>query len=130
MAQTASSQQSIPVPGVLPRILHLTSHYLRLVVGCVFIVVGILGVILPVLPGTIWFVVATLIIGKRSRLLRRLSVAGKRWLRRWAAHEHRAVSIFGGWSLAAQRDTSRRLRRINAWIDSRGRVLRRRLMRA
>jgi hypothetical protein len=51
-------------------------------------------------------------------------------LRRWAAHDQRIVRAIGGWSVAAQRDTSRRLRRINLWCAAQGNGLRRRLLRA
>ncbi len=130
MAQAASSPQATPPPRLLERLVSAFFHYLRLIIGCFFIVLGVLGVILPGFPGTVWLIIATLIIGKRSRSLRRVSVAGKRWLRGWAAHEQPVVRWLGRWAVAVQRDTSRRLRRVNwrlaAWQGS----LRRRLARA
>ena len=116
MAQTVIPSQVTAPPRLLERLLRTVFHYLRVVIACVFIVVGILGVILPVLPGTIWLIIASLIVGKESRLLRRASVAGKRWLRRLADHEHAVVRRLGRWSLLAQRDTSCRLRRVNWWL--------------
>lgn len=106
------------------------SHYLRFIIASIFIVIGILGVILPVLPGTVWFIIASLIIGRRSLLLRRLSVAGKRMLRRWTKHRNGFVRWIGRWSVEMQCDTSRRLRRINGWIDRQVDGLRRRFVRA
>lgn len=130
MAQAASSRQITASPRLWERLVGGFFHYLRLIIGCIFIVIGILGIILPVLPGTIWLIIATLLIGKRSRVLRRASIVGKRWLRAWAAHDQPLVRRLGRWSVAAQRDTSCRLRRVNwrlaAWGDS----LRRRLVRA
>lgn len=130
MAQSLPHTQVGARPRLLERLLGAIFHYLRLVIGCVFIVIGILGVILPILPGTVWFVIASLIIGKRSRLLRRLSVSGKQMLRGWAGRDQRIVRWIGRWSVAAQRDTSRRLRRINFWFAAQQNNLRRRLLRA
>ena len=130
MAQTLPHTQSSARPRLFERLLGAVFHYMRLIIGCVFIVIGILGVILPVLPGTVWLVIASLIIGKRSRMLRRLSVTGKQLLRRWAEHDQRIIGWIGRWSVAAQRDTSRRLRRINFWFAAQQNSLRRRLLRA
>jgi hypothetical protein len=130
MAQTITPPKSTTPPRLLDRLLGAFFHYLRLIIGCIFIVIGILGVILPVLPGTIWLIIASLIIGKRSRILRRASVAGKRWLRRWAALEQPIIRGLGRWSLGMQQDTSRSLRRINRWMADRQNALRRRLLRA
>jgi hypothetical protein len=116
MAQTIIPPQATTPPRPLERLLRAVFHYLRVVLACIFVVIGILGVILPVLPGTIWLIIATLIIGRESRLLRQGSVAGKRWLRRLAAHKNPVVGWVGSWSVAAQRDTSRSLRRVNWWL--------------
>jgi hypothetical protein len=111
--------------GVIPFLLRafaLLAHSLRLLLGCGLIVVGILGVILPVLPGMPFLILGTLVIGRRSRLLRRASVGGKRALRRWAVHERPLVGRLGRWGLAAQRDSSRRLRHIVWWLRARRRA--------
>jgi len=102
----------------------------RIAIGSIFILIGFLGIILPGLPATPFFLVASLVIGRRSRLLRRASIIGKHRLRRWATHEHPAAKRLGGWSLAVQRDTSRRLRRINWWLATRQIALCRRFLRA
>src|SRR5215213_5193043 len=130
MAQTLTPPQATTPPRLLERLLRAIFHYLRVVIACIFIVIGILGVILPILPGTIWLIIASLIIGKESRLLRRASVAGKRWLRRLAAHERPGVRWLGRWSLLAQRDTSCRLRRVNWWLAGLQATLLRRVRRA
>jgi hypothetical protein len=111
----------------LVRALALLAHSLRLLLGGGLIVVGILGVILPILPGMPFLILGTLVIGRRSRLLRQASVGGKQALRRWAAHERPLVSRLGRWGLAAQRDSSRRLRHIFWWVQTRQRAMRRRL---
>ena len=66
MARTLTTATTSPPPGLLDRALSAFFHYLRLIVGCIFIVIGILGVILPVLPGTIWLILASLIIAFNS----------------------------------------------------------------
>ena len=125
MAQPHTARPSSP-----ERLLRAASHYVRLAIGSVFILIGFLGILLPGLPATPFFLVASLVIGRRSRLLRRASIGGKQSLRRWASHEHPVTRRLGGWSLAVQRDTSRRLRRINRWLAARNVALRRRFLRA
>lgn len=105
-------------------------HSLRLLIGGGLIVVGILGVVLPILPGMPFLILGTLVIGRRSRVFRRGSVAGKRFLQRWAAHERPWVARLGRWSLMAQRDSSRRLRHLRWWWQGRQRLLGQRLRRA
>lgn len=96
---------------------------LRLLVGGGLIVIGILGVVLPILPGMPFLITGSLIIGRRSRPLRRASVAGKQFLKRWAAHERPWLARTGRWSLLAQRDSSRRLRRLLWWWQGRQRLI-------
>src|SRR5918997_844984 len=67
------------------------------------------------MPGMPWFIIGILLIGRRSRTLRRASVAGKRLLRRWARDERPVVAAVGRWSLGSWRDTARQLRRMEAW---------------
>ena len=51
-------------------------------------------------------------------------------LRGWAGHNNGGVRMLGRWSVMMQCDTSRRLRRINGWIDRRALALHRRFARA
>lgn len=111
----------------LLRAILLVIHSLRLLVGGGLIVVGILGVVLPILPGMPFLILGTLVMGRRSRIFRRGSVAGKRFLHRWAAHERPWVAKLGRWSLMAQRDSSRRLRHLLWWWQGRQRLLGQRL---
>jgi hypothetical protein len=108
----------------------ILAHSLRLFVGGGLIVVGILGVILPILPGMPFLILGTLVVGRRSRLLRRASVGGKQLLRRWAAHERPLVGRLGRWGLVAQRDSARRLRHLLWWWQARQRTLGQRVRRA
>ena len=103
--------------------LALLIRSLRYLVGGTLIVIGILGVVLPILPGMPFLISGSLIIGRRSRPFRLASVAGKRFLKRWSAHERPWLARTGRWSLLAQRDSSRRLRRMLWWWQVRQRLL-------
>ncbi|HEY8599853.1 MAG TPA: hypothetical protein VIL85_15560 [Thermomicrobiales bacterium] len=114
----------------LARGIVLLIRSLRLLVGGGLLLVGILGVVLPILPGMPFLILGTLVIGRRSRIFRRGSIAGKRFLRRWAAHERPWVARLGHWSVLAQRDSSRRLRHLLWWWQDRQRLLSQRLRKA
>lgn len=103
----------------LQRARALVIHSLRLLIGGALILLGILGVVLPILPGMPFLILGTLVIGRRSRLFRQGSVAGKRALKRWAAHDRPWLARLGRWSLDAQRDSSRRLRHLLWWWQAR-----------
>lgn len=122
--------RSKPLPMVLA-LLRRVGLFLwlsaRLILGWAFIALGILGAILPVLPGMPFLIIGTLLLGRHSRLARRASVGGKRLLRRWAADERPAVRAAGRWALRTQRDTSCRLRRVTWWLAARQRAWGRRL---
>ena len=100
---------------------------LRLLIGGILILIGCLGVVLPILPGMPFFILGSLVIGRRSRPFRRASIAGKRFLKRWAAHQRSWLARTGRWSLLAQRDTSRRLRRLFWWWQGQQRAIARRV---
>ena len=93
--------------------------WLRLTLGWFFIGLGVLGVILPILPGMPWLIIGTWLIGRRSRLFRLTGVASKRFLRRWAAHEGPVVGELGRWALRTQREASRQRRRLTWWLAER-----------
>src|SRR6476469_6305605 len=78
-----------PTPAA--RLGRALARTIRLAIGIVLIVIGILGVILPLLPATPFFLLATLVIGKESRLMRHFSIWGKRRLRRLACDERALV---------------------------------------
>lgn len=115
-------------PTLAIRLGRTLARTIRLTVGIVLIIIGILGVILPLLPATPFFLLATLVIGKQSRLMRHFSVWGKRRLRRLARHEHALVRRAGLLALRLQRETSRRTRQVNRWTAERQRRVTRRLI--
>ena len=110
--------ETSPVPR---RWLRTTWYYvglwLRLILGWFFIGLGVLGVILPILPGMPWLIIGTWLIGRRSRLFRKTGVAGKRFLRRWAAHQRPVIGGLGRWALRTQREASRQRRRVSWWLS-------------
>ncbi len=98
---------------------HYVGLSLRLILGWFFIGLGALGVILPILPGMPWLIIGTWLIGRRSRLFRKTGVAGKRFLRRWAAHKGPVLGGLGRWALRTQREASRQRRRVSWWLAER-----------
>src|SRR5690349_2585769 len=58
---------------------------LRQVIGWMFIVLGLLGLVLPILQGVLFLVLGIALVGRRNIVIRRSRVATKRLLRRWAA---------------------------------------------
>ena len=115
--------QRTETSSVPRRCLRTTWHYvglwLRLILGWFFIGLGVLGVILPILPGMPWLIIGTWLIGRRSRLFRKTGVAGKRFLRRWAAHQRPVIGGLGRWALRTQREASRQRRRVSWWLAER-----------
>src|SRR5262245_10113601 len=67
----------------------------RQVLGWMFILLGILGLVLPVLQGVLFLVIGVALVGRRNWLIRRSAVAMKRFLRRWARSEHRLIGPLG-----------------------------------
>ncbi|HEX5504078.1 MAG TPA: hypothetical protein VFW96_15740, partial [Thermomicrobiales bacterium] len=80
--------------------------------GCLLL--GVLGVLLPILPGMPFLLLGAALLGRRDRALRWCSARGKLALRRWAALERPLVGAVGRWALRQQRQASRRRRRL-AW---------------
>lgn len=98
---------------------------MRQVLGWFFIVLGLLGIVLPILQGVLFLVIGIALVGRRNIVIRRSSVFIKRLLRRWAAHPHRLFGSLGRAALRAQREFSRHSRhahlRYEAWVARRAR---------
>jgi hypothetical protein len=86
---------------------------MRQVLGWMFILLGILGLVLPVLQGVLFLVIGVALVGRRNWLIRRSTVAVKRYLRRWARVEHRLIGALGRMALKAQRQCSRQSRQLH-----------------
>ena len=86
---------------------------LRQVLGWVFILLGLLGLVLPVLQGVLFLVIGIALVGRRNWLIRRSTLVFKRFLRRWAAVRSPLVSGAGRIALRAQWKYSRESRHLH-----------------
>jgi hypothetical protein len=69
----------------------------RRALGFVFLGIGLLGAILPIIPGWPAFIFAILLLGRRDRTLRQLHLLGRRVLRWLRRHPVPPVSSTGLW---------------------------------
>ncbi len=77
------------------QILTMIATFARRAIGLVFLLVGILGVLLPILPGWPFLIPAIVLLGRRDPLLRWLNLHVRlavRWLRN---HRHPLVGGAG-----------------------------------
>ena len=86
---------------------------LRQVLGWVFILLGLLGLVLPVLQGVLFLVIGIALVGRRNWLIRRSTLVFKRFLRRWAAVRSPLVGGAGRIALRAQWKCSRESRHLH-----------------
>ena len=87
---------------------------IRPALGWICIVIGLLGVVLPIFPGMPFLVPGIALVGRRNRLIRWSSVTCKRTLRRLAPLQTPLLGPLARWALRAQHEFSRRRRRL-AW---------------
>lgn len=103
--------------------LQLVGRYIwlfaRPTLGWVFIVLGILGLFLPILQGVLFLFIGTTLVGQRHPLIRRGRVHTKLLIRRWAAHPAPLLRITGRWALQAQRQITRQQRLLQYWFKMR-----------
>src|SRR5690349_22555074 len=92
---------------------------LRQILGWFFILLGLLGLVLPVLQGVLFLVIGVALVGRRNWLIRRTSFGIKRGLRRWAAHPAPLVGRAGRLALRAQHQYSRQSRRLHRTLAER-----------
>ena len=86
---------------------------LRQVLGWFFILLGLLGLVLPVLQGVLFLVIGVALVGRRNWLIRRSLLVFKRFLRRWAAVQTPLVGGAGRIALRAQWKCSRESRHLH-----------------
>ncbi len=86
---------------------------LRQVLGWFFILLGLLGLVLPVLQGVLFLVIGVALVGRRNWLIRRSMLVFKRFLRRWAAVRAPLVAGAGRIALRAQWKCSRESRHLH-----------------
>jgi len=87
---------------------------IRQVIGWLCIILGIIGLVLPLLQGVLFLVIGIALVGRRNWLLRWATVKLKLLVRRWAAHPHPWLRRAGGLALRGQQQLSRQRRRL-AW---------------
>src|SRR5690349_3560559 len=86
---------------------------LRQILGWFFILLGLLGLVLPVLQGVLFLVIGVALVGRRNWLIRRSLLIFKRFLRRWAAVQTPLVGAAGRLALRAQWKCSRESRHLH-----------------
>ena len=89
---------------------HVPRSLLRRVAGWCLIVLAVLGVALPVLPGLPFLALGILVLGPHDPTLRRIAVALRLLLRRWSQARHRHVRRTGSWARQQYRDARHALR--------------------
>lgn len=71
------------------------SKVLRWIFGALFLFVGILGIILPILPGWPFLIPGILLLGRKDRLVRHSHLILRRILRRLRRHRRPVVRTIG-----------------------------------
>jgi hypothetical protein len=95
---------------MLSAIVSAAWRYARPALGWLCLSLGVLGVLLPVLPGAPLLVLGVALVGRRAWLLRWATANGRLALRRWAARPHSPLSPLARHALRAQYQLKRRLR--------------------
>jgi hypothetical protein len=95
---------------------------LRQVLGWLFILLGLIGLVLPILQGVIFLVIGIALVGRRHRLIRWVSVHFKLFLHRWAALQTPLLGPLGRMALRGQQELSRQRRRLHWWHVERRRL--------
>ena len=95
------------------RVLWIAWGLLRQVLGWFFILLGLLGLVLPVLQGVLFLVIGVALVGRRNWLIRRSMLVFKRFLRRWAAVRAPLIGGAGRIALRAQWKCSRESRHLH-----------------
>src|SRR5262245_7666362 len=85
----------------------------RQVLGWMLILLGLLGLVLPVLQGVLFLVIGIALVGRRNGVIRRTTFVFKRFLRRWAAVRTPLIGPAGRLALRAQWKSSRESRRLH-----------------
>jgi hypothetical protein len=85
-----------------------------------FIVLGLLGLVLPLLQGVLFLVIGIALVGRRNIVIRHSRVAIRRFLRRWAAVQAPVIGPAGRLAHRAHRQSARQSRhlhhRYDAWV--------------
>lgn len=88
---------------------------LRPTLGWLLVAIGVIGMPLPIINGTIFLVIGLVLLGPRNRALRWMRVQIKLLLRRWAALETPLIGPLGRLAHRSARQVSRGSRRLHWW---------------
>lgn len=92
---------------------------MRQILGWFCIVLGLLGLVLPILQGGLFLVIGIALVGRRNVLIRWAAVRYKQFVRRWAALDLPLIGWAGRLALRAQQESSRRRRQLHWWYVER-----------
>jgi hypothetical protein len=90
-------EQNHPLQRRRGRRAHIPRSLIRRIAGWSLIALGILGCVLPVLPGLVLIALGILVIGPHDPLLRRLATLVRIALRRWSRVKQPHLRRLGRW---------------------------------
>jgi len=88
---------------------------LKPILGWFFIVVGLIGMPMPIVNGLIFLLIGLALVGPRNRTIRWSRVQIKRLLRAWAACSTPLIGPLGRLADTSARQVSRSSRRLHWW---------------
>jgi hypothetical protein len=88
---------------------------LRPTLGWLLIVLGLIGMPLPIINGTIFLVLGLILVGPRNKVVRWSRVHTKLFLDRWAMQGHPLLAFSGRLARDSARQVSRQNRRLRWW---------------
>jgi hypothetical protein len=95
---------------------------LRPILGWTFILLGLIGMPLPIVNGLIFLVLGLALVGPRNKIIRWSRVHIKLFINRWAALSTPGVGALGRLAQRSAQQVSRQHRRIHWWwLDYRAR---------
>jgi hypothetical protein len=95
---------------------------LRPILGWAFILIGLIGMPLPIVNGLIFLVIGLALVGPRNKLIRWSRIHLKLLLNRWAALSTPGIGALGRLAQRSARQVSRQHRRMRWWwLDFRAR---------
>lgn len=97
---------------------------LRPTLGWLLIVLGLIGMPMPIVNGTIFLVLGLILVGPRNKVVRWSRVQIKLLLDRWAAMVHPLLGFSGRMARNSARQVSRQNRRLRWWWMERERTKR------
>lgn len=93
---------------------------LKPVLGWLLIVIGLIGMPMPIMNGVIFLVLGIALVGPRNRVIRWSRVNIKLLLERWAALDTPLVGSIGRLARRSAQSLSRQNRRLRWWMLERG----------